>query len=132
MESLKTAHYREVIRSKYQLENLVYEIDINDKQKLKKHFRIKQHYLESLLLFIPAIAGIIMHAPLYLLIHLTIKNKAEDHYDSVFTGLVFFLYPLYVLLITAITFFLIKSWIAFLLLFLLPLTLWSYVQLYGE
>lgn len=117
---------------KDQLEKLVFEIDNNDKQNLNKHFYIKQSFLKTLILFIPAITGFIIHVPLYLSMHLAIKNKAEDHYDSILTGLLFFIYPLYIVLITGIVLIIIKSWAALLLLILIPFTLWSYVQLNGK
>lgn len=117
---------------KYQLEKLVFEIDINDKQKRKKYFYNKQPLLKSIALSIPAFIGFIIHAPLYLSIHLAIKNKAADHYDSILTGLLFFVYPVYVVLITATLLTVMKSWTALLLLILVPFTLWSYVQLNGK
>ncbi len=80
----------------------------------------------------PAFIGFIIHAPLYLSIHLAIKNKAADHYDSILTGLLFSIYPLYIVLITAIVLSIIKSWTALLLLILVPFTLWSYIQLNGK
>ncbi len=117
---------------KSQLERLVFEIDNGDKQKHEEHFPTRRSFFKSLLLFIPSLAGIILHWPLYLSIHLSIKNKAEDHYDSIMTGLLFFVYPVYVVLITFIFLVVVKSWTALLLLFLIPFTLWSYVQLYGK
>lgn len=117
---------------KYQLEKLVFEVDINDKQKHKYYFHFKQAFLKRLILFTPAIAGFIIHAPLYLSMHLAIKNKAEDHYDSILIGLLFFVYPVYIVLITVIVLIIIKSWTALLLLILVPFTLWSYVQLNGQ
>ena len=117
---------------KEQLEKLVFEIDSSDQQKRKNYFHFRQSFLKSLLLFIPAAIGFIIHAPLLLSIHLAIKNKAEDHYDSIVTGLLFFVYPVYVVLVVSILLILIKSWTALLLLLLIPFTLWSYVQLSGE
>lgn len=117
---------------KYQLEKLVFEIDINDKQKRKKYFYFKQPLLKSIILFMPAFIGFIIHFPLYLLIHLAIKNKAADHYDSILTGLLFFIYPVYIVLITVIVLIIINIWSALLLLILVPFTLWSYVQLNGK
>ena len=112
-----------------QLKNLVYEIDAGDKEKLKKSFFIKQPLLKKIILFIPAIIGFIINAPLYFTIDLIIKNRANDHYDSIVTGLLFFLYPLLTLAITLIIFFITKSGYSFLLLILLPFTAWSYLQL---
>lgn len=111
-----------------QLKDLVFEIEKNDTQKLKKHFYLKQSLLKKIILFIPAIIGFIINAPLYFTIHLIIKNRSEDHYDSIMAGLLFFLFPIYVLVITLIVFFITKSGYSLLLLALLPFTVWSYLQ----
>jgi 1-acyl-sn-glycerol-3-phosphate acyltransferase len=116
-------------RLQSQLEKLVYEIDADDKVKLKKHFYVKRSLLKKIILFFPAIAGFIVNAPLYSAIHLIIKNRARDHYDSIMTGLLFFFFPLYVLALTLLIFFLTKNLCAFLLVALLPFTVWSYLQL---
>ncbi len=112
-----------------QLENLVVEIDKNDWQKAKDYFRIHQPLLKKILLFIPAIIGFAISAPLYFILHLVIKKRAHDHYDSVMTGLLFFCYPLYIFAITLIAFFITKNVYAFLLLIMLPVCAWSYLQL---
>ncbi|MEO6837282.1 MAG: 1-acyl-sn-glycerol-3-phosphate acyltransferase [Ginsengibacter sp.] len=112
-----------------QFKNLVLEIDANDKEKLKKNFYAKQSLLKKIILFIPALVGFIINAPLYYTLHLIIKKRAVDHYDSIITGLLFFLYPLYVLAITLIVFFVTRDLYALLLLILLPFTVWSYLQL---
>jgi len=112
-----------------ELKELILQIDKNDFKKLKKHFYIKQPFLKKATLIMPAIAGFLVNAPLYLSIHLIIKNKAKDHYDSVMTGLLFFLFPLYILAITLIVFFATQSLYSFLLLALLPFCAWSYLQI---
>ncbi|MEO5908505.1 MAG: 1-acyl-sn-glycerol-3-phosphate acyltransferase, partial [Ginsengibacter sp.] len=66
----------------FQFKELVFEIDKTDRKKLKDYFEIKQSFLKKIVLFIPAIIGFVMNAPLYFIIHLIIKNRAEDHYDS--------------------------------------------------
>ena len=105
-----------------QLQSLVFEIDKNDPEKLKKYFYIRQPFLKKLVLFIPAVAGYLFHFPLYYLIDVSIKNKANDHYDSIMTGITFFLYPFYVLIFTLIVFFITHSSISFFLLLFIPLT----------
>ncbi len=105
-----------------QLKNLVYEIDIKDKKNLKKVFYIHESYLKKILLFIPALLGLVINSPLYFLIHFFIKDKAKDHYDSIMIGLLFFVYPLYVLIITLVVFFITKSLFFLSLLILIPLT----------
>lgn len=115
-----------------QLKELVYEIDSNDDQKLKDYFYRKSSLLKKAVLFIPAIAGFILNAPLYLAVHLIIRKRAEDHYDSIMTGLLFLFYPLYTFLFTLITLLLTKSWYVLFLLILLPVFAWSYVQIKKE
>lgn len=112
-----------------QLSELVFEIDKSDDEKLKDYFFIRQSFTKKILLFIPAVIGFIIHAPLYFSIHLIIKNIAKDHYDSVMTALLFLLYPLIVVAITLIIFLSTKNLYSLLLLVLLPFTLWSYLQL---
>ena len=112
-----------------QLKGLVYEIDKNDQEKLKTYFYVNQPLLKKLLLFIPAVFGFVVNMPFYFLSHLIIKDRAKDHYDSVMTAILFFFYPLYVLAITLVIFFITKSLYALLLLILMPFALWSYLQL---
>ncbi|MGN6532817.1 MAG: 1-acyl-sn-glycerol-3-phosphate acyltransferase [Ginsengibacter sp.] len=112
-----------------QLEKLVFEINENDREKAKDYFQMNQPLVKRVLLSIPAIIGFATGAPLYFVLHLIIKNRAHDHYDSVMTGLLFFLYPLYLLIITAFIFFYTKNAFFFLLLILLPFCTWSYLQI---
>ncbi len=113
----------------FQFKELVFEIDKTDRKKLKDYFEIKQSYLKKIVLFIPAIIGFVMNAPLYFIIHLIIKNRAEDHYDSVMTGILFLIYPLYVLIIMLLVFYLTGSVYSLLMILLLPFTVWSYLQI---
>jgi len=112
-----------------QLSRLVIEADPRDKEKLKKIFFVPQPLLKRILLFIPAIAGWLLHAPLYYLIILLIRNKAEDHYDSVVVGLLFILYPIYLLAITTAAYCITGNVWSLLLLFISPFTAWSCLQL---
>ncbi len=112
-----------------QLQNLVFEIDKNDHKKREDIFYYKIFFIKKILLFIPAIGGIILHAPLFFGIHSFIKNKAEDHYDSIMTGVLFFVYPVYVIMMTALLALIFRSWMLLWLLVLIPFTLWSYVQI---
>lgn len=112
-----------------QLRQLVYEVDKSDHQKLGSLFYFKQSFYKKIILIFPAIIGFIVNAPLYFIIHLIIKKRAVDHYDSIMTGLLFIFYPLYVLLVTWIVFIISHSWYAWLLLVVLPFCVWSYLQL---
>ncbi len=106
-----------------QLQELVYEIEPGNYEKFKKHFFLRRPIFKNIILFIPAILGYFIHFPLYSLIHYFIKNKAGDHYDSLVVGLLFFAYPIYVLLLTLIVFLIIQNWSAFFLLLFIPATL---------
>ena len=110
------------VKLQRQLQALVYEIDKTDIEKLKKYFYIPQSFLKKILLLIPAVAGYLFHFPLYYLIDVSIKNKAGDHYDSIMIALLFFVYPLYVLMFAVVTFFITHNSISFFLLALIPLT----------
>jgi len=112
-----------------QLKGLIFEVDKNDHKKLSSLFYFKQPLLKKIVLFIPAVVGLIINAPLYFIIHLIIRKRAVDHYDSIMTGLLFVFYPFYVLALTLLVFYFTKSVYPLLLLALLPFTLWSYLQL---
>ena len=90
---------------KAELKQLVYEINEADTEKLSSLFFKRQSLVKKILLFIPAVIGFILNAPLYLTIHLVIKKRASDHYDSIMTAALFLFFPLYVLTITLIVFF---------------------------
>ena len=105
-----------------QLKGLVYEIAPGDTKKLKRIFYIRQSFVEKILFCIPAIIGFVLHAPLYYAIHFIIKNRAKDHYDSIMVGLLFIFYPVFVLLLTLVVFFLTGNLFSFLLLLGIPVT----------
>ncbi len=105
---------------KQQLQSLVFEIDEANQESFNEYFYLRNSLTKKILLSLPAAAGYILHFPLYYLIHLSIKNKAKDHYDSIMFGLLFFIYPLYVLIFILITFFITNNPIAFFLLIILP------------
>jgi len=117
------------LKLQQQLKNLVIEAEPSDKEKIKKIFFIQQPLIKKILLFIPAIAGLILHAPLYYPVILSIKNRANDHYDSIVVGLLFILYPIYLLVISVIIYFITGSLWALLLLFIIPFSAWSLLQL---
>ena len=120
---------------KQQLEQLVFEIDKNDKVKQKELLEIKQSNVKKILLFIPAIIGWLFHAPLYYPAKAFVRNHRtlKNHYDAAMFGLLAFKYPFYILLIILLLYFLvIKTWWLFILLLILPFTAWSYVQVKGQ
>ena len=112
-----------------QLKNLVIEADPADKERIKKIFFVPQPLIKKTLLFIPAVIGWLIHAPLYYMVILLIRNRANDHYDSIVVGLLFVLYPIYLLAITIIVYCITANLWAFLLLLIIPFTAWSCLQL---
>jgi len=117
-----------------ELRPLVYEIEKTDKQKQKELLEIKVSLFQKFLLAIPATIGWIAHLPFYLPIKIWVHKKYNDtgHLTAMQIVLSLFLYPLYLLLLILILFFVLKSWWVFLLLFILPFTAWSYVQVKGQ
>ena len=114
----------------HQLKKLVYEIGPNDITRKKQFFKPKSGAL-NFLLFIPAVIGYLLHAPLFFLCKLftDVRFKHSGHYDSVLHSLLILFYPIYLLLIV---FILIPfTGAAALLTFLLfPFTAWCRVQMH--
>ena len=114
-----------------QLAPLVFEIGKTDKETLHKKFYVAQPLWKKLLLFLPSVAGWLLHAPLYYPLKKIIykKTKSTDHFDSVIIALLFFAYPLYVAVLTSVAFLWSDSCYTFLLFFIFPFTSWSHLQL---
>ncbi len=116
---------------KTELKSLVVEIESHEKESIENTFKIIQHPIKKSMLFIPAVMGKIAHAPLFIPIHRFSWKHFEkmDHYDSVVVGLLFVLYPLYLLIISVILFVLFGSWYWMLVFIILPFLAWSFIQL---
>ena len=114
-----------------QLQPLVFEIDKNDQAQLRKAFHVGQSTAKKVLLFIPAAIGWLIHAPLFYPIkNYVLKSPLDkEHYDSVVVAILLLAYPLYLLLLTGITFFITHRWESLLLLAVLPFFAWAHVQL---
>lgn len=112
-----------------QLQELVYEINPKDKVRLHHFFPAKRNSAFYLLL-IPALAGFLLHAPLFYLCKAftELRFKNSGHYDSVLTSLLLIGYPFYVLAAIIIIYF-IQPWLSFLALIVLPFTAWACVQI---
>ncbi len=121
-------------RLQNELRPLVFEIEKKDKAKQKELLEIKISTITKILLAIPAVIGWLVHAPLYLPIKYWVHKKyyGTGHADSMHITLSLLYYPLYLLLIVSILFFILKSWWVFLLFIILPFTAWSYVQVKGQ
>jgi len=118
-------------RLRNELRSLVVEVEAKEKQKIKNIFLIEQPAFKKIILFIPAVAGYILHAPLYIPIEkiAAAKGGPNDHYDSLAVGLLFILYPLYLLIISLLVYLFIGNYWWLLVFILLPFCAWSYVQL---
>jgi 1-acyl-sn-glycerol-3-phosphate acyltransferase len=116
---------------KKELKSLVVEIESHEKEIIRNTFHIKQHPIKKSMLIIPAIVGKIVHAPLYIPVHKISWKHFEklDHYDSVVVGLLFLLYPLYLLIISSILFVLFGGWYWMLVFIIFPFFAWSFIQL---
>jgi 1-acyl-sn-glycerol-3-phosphate acyltransferase len=112
------------------LEKGVYEIGKQDIALQKKLLERKPSLLKRISLAIPAIAGCILHAPLYQPIkRFTLKKASHnDHYDSIMTALLFITYLPYLALISILLYLFTESFYSFLSLLLIPFTAWAYVQ----
>jgi 1-acyl-sn-glycerol-3-phosphate acyltransferase len=113
---------------KEQLRQLVFEIGPHEPDKHRQKFHSPQSIGSKMALFLPALAGMVLHFPLYLPVHLILRNRAKDHYDSIMVGLLFFVYPVYVALFSLFVFAATGHAVAFLLLAAIPFSGWSYVQ----
>ncbi|HEX5154573.1 MAG TPA: 1-acyl-sn-glycerol-3-phosphate acyltransferase [Parafilimonas sp.] len=113
-----------------QLEHLVFKIDKKDKARQSDLLEQRPSLFTKILLSVPAAAGWLLHAPLYLPVKSFVLKKFNhtDHYDSVLTGILIFSYPVYLLLIISLLFLFIKSAWVFLMCLIMPFTAWCYVQ----
>jgi 1-acyl-sn-glycerol-3-phosphate acyltransferase len=110
-----------------QLHTMVYEIDAEDQQTVRKIFSIKPK--PSLpLLVLPALIGWMLHAPLFYPSKLFAEFfRKTGHYDSVLTSTLLLLYPIYFLLLMAIALYF-KVWVALALILFLPFSAWACAQ----
>jgi hypothetical protein len=125
---------------KSELEQLVVDIPgadrqlSNNREKVRLQFEVKQSLIKKVILFIPACIGFLLHYPVYLPIKNRVKKLAtdNDHYDSIMVGMLFLLYPVFVLLITLSCFSITLQPLSFLLMLILPFTACCAVQLKNQ
>lgn len=127
-DGLRHQSFNAILQNQFQ--QLVFEIEKPDKQKQKELLEIKISIFKKILLAIPALIGWLVHAPLYLPVRQFVYRRTNnnDHFDSIVIALLLFTYPIYLLLITLILFFVSKSWWVFLFLLIFPFAAWSYMQ----
>jgi 1-acyl-sn-glycerol-3-phosphate acyltransferase len=116
------------------LKTLVIEIPESDILVRREKLGIKISLVAKILLALPAAAGWLTHTPLYLPLKKMINKKTfdNDHFDSIITGLLIFIYPVYLAAAFAVVFVITKSWWSLSLFLLLPFTAWSYVRLKNQ
>lgn len=114
-----------------ELEKLVFEIPAGDKQLQKTLLVIKIGWLKKMVLFLPALLGFFLNAPLYVPVYFFTNYRAKDtdHHDSVIIALLILLYPFYLFIITFLLLYLTSNWLSLLVLIVFPLTARAYVQL---
>jgi 1-acyl-sn-glycerol-3-phosphate acyltransferase len=119
--------FNHLLRS--QLQPLVYEIAPGDKAAVQQKFNRGKKGLFYTLLFLPALIGLLFHAPLFYPVQWFTKYRfgQSGHYDSVIHSLLMLLYPLYLLLVLLIAFNF-MGWYALFVTFLFPFTAWAWVQ----
>jgi 1-acyl-sn-glycerol-3-phosphate acyltransferase len=117
-----------------QLQSLVFEINKTDIKKKQELLEKKSSLFTYILLSLPALLGWLTHFPLYFPIQrITYKKTVHnDHYDSVMAAVLLITYPFYIMLLSLLAFYITKSSFSFLLLLLMPLMAWSYVQLKSQ
>ena len=113
-----------------QLKELVYEIPAEDEKLRMDYFPEGVSFLERVLLYLPALAGLLLHLPLYLLGKLVAETrfKHSGHYDSVLTSFLMFSYPFYLIILVSIA--ATYSWIAAIVILIVsPLSAWCFSRL---
>ncbi len=114
---------------KLQLQKLVIQIKPVDQKIIKETFEIPVSLSKKITLVIPALLGFILHAPLYIPVQKFAFKKFGkiDHYDSVIVGMLFMLYPIYLLLLAVLLYFFFGWWCLFV--FTFPFFALSYVAI---
>lgn len=113
-----------------ELKDLVFEIHPSDKQKSKEKLSFPLPYWKRLLLFVPAIVGLLLHAPFYFTGKgLTKIYFDNDHFDSSLAGMLVLAYPLYLLCWAVIIVVLFGGIWGMATFLIFPFTAWACVQL---
>ncbi len=113
------------------LQSLVTRIDSSDTDAIKRTFTVRVPVSKKILLFIPAMLGLLFHAPLYYPVKFISWRKAShnDHYDSVLVGMLFVLYPFYLVVAGALLARATGSWYWLPAILAAPFFAWAAVQL---
>lgn len=121
--------FNEVLKT--QLNKYVFEIDKSDKQTLHKTFYADQSLIKKILLFIPALVGLLVHAPLFYFTKWLgeFLIKEDGHDDSKLVAFLFIFYPVFLIAASILLYIFTLSRLSFLSLLIVPFTAWAYVQL---
>jgi len=110
-----------------QLHRMVYEIEPNDKTRVRKIFSVEKR-TSFYFLLLPAILGWILHAPLFYCCKVFAQRfNNSGHYDSVLTSLLLIVYPAYLVLLAIIAFSFFPL-LSISTIILSPFTAWACVQ----
>lgn len=117
-----------------ELEKLVFEIPKSDRPAQQKKLTWEPSIAFRYLLFMPALLGLIIHAPFYVPVRYFASNciKEPGHFDSLITGLLVLLYPFYLLLLIFVLLLLVCSPFVWLGLIIFPLLARAYVEVKGQ
>lgn len=120
--------FNEVLHA--QLKNLVFEIPAGDNELKREKLTVQFPKWIELILWPFGVLGYLIHAPLYFLVKSFIKTKVKEpgHFDSMMLGLLVFLYPIFLVLVTILLIFLDFGWLSFLSFLLLPFCAWALVK----
>jgi 1-acyl-sn-glycerol-3-phosphate acyltransferase len=118
-------------RLQNELQKLVFEMNKEDKSAREKRLTVKNGIIKKSLLAIPAMAGFVLHLPLYLPLRYFTDSKTQDndHFDSIIFTLLSLFYPFYLAAFIIIFYFISGTWLSAFLVLLYPFTAWAFVQI---
>lgn len=113
------------------LQKLVIQSKPLDKKFIETTFKNNNNTLKNILLFVPAIFGFLLHAPLYFPVKKFAFKKfgTIDHYDSVMVALLLLLYPFYLMLIALLVYYLMSSYWFLSVFVVIPACAYCYIQI---
>ena len=115
---------------KQQLHTLVYEIGIHDEEKWRSKLCTPINKLNLFFFAIPSAVGKLLHFPLYYPIKKIVAKRAlySSHYDSIMVAILFFIYPIYVILWAIFIYLFFGGYYYGLVFILFPFCAWCFVK----
>lgn len=128
-DGIRNLAFNELLEA--QLKSMVYEIPHADVKTRQELLGVKIPLWQKILLAPFALLGIILNAPIFFPLKSLAKKKTAgtDHYDSVLSGLLLLIYPVYLILFVIIAAILFHSWYVLALFLFLPFCARAFVQL---